>query len=163
MALNAEDKVKPKKYYVGKAIISALSLILFLNDDLFPNAKMLVTSSVIILAPYVMDFLTFRDDTKESKKDPFICGLRVLSGFAIFIISLGIFLGILVFLDVLQTPENGDLLCLAFKPDGRLAILNKTFLSKLLCVDRILTYHVVVFVGSTLLALVNTHFLKNRK
>lgn len=162
MSTAKNNDARPKKYYYISFIISLISLALFLNEGFFINAKTLITSSLISLLPFLIDSLTFLDDTKYVKKDFVFRILRGLNFFTSFLITLVIIVWVLVAMDILQTLSTENLTVLSFKSDGFFKILNTDFLYQLLCIKTLLNYHIVAFFIAMLVKFSSTHFYRTR-
>lgn len=155
-----EFSTKPKKYYIAAAIISIISLLLFLNDGVFSNVKNLVVSSFIGLLPFIIDDLVFLDDSrsyKESKEFKILRGITIVG---IVLIGVICFIWFFVSINVLQTPDDKTLTYLVVNPTGGLNSLNFDLLHKILSIDCILAYHVVVFIVSIAIRFANSHFYR---
>lgn len=164
---NTETNEKPRKFYVVSAVISIFTLILFLSDDYFPNVSMLIASSTVSLAPFFVDNLTFFDDTKTYKGDKIFKILRTLTG--VVSAGMGVIFTLLVFVkfDILVTPSAEDLSYLCFKTEGFFNLFNGSFLYRVLSVNIILCFYIILFFSSVLLKAACAHFyqlkLKNER
>ena len=154
---------KRYKYYIYAAIVSTISLVLFVATNKFDNISSLLISCSVGLMPFLVDFFLFLDKTNLIRKDKTFRLLRGISRFVIGLIIAIIVILFLMWLPILQPSFDFSHLC--FRIDNNFNVLNSVcepIMSVIFSNSVVAWYYGIVFVISVAVRFLNTYFYSRK-